>query len=299
MKTWPVFLFLISVLSLAAAEPPMPPSPIAEFRTWLKSSSAERQVALAKRSPGSRAKIEEKITEYMALPPAERELKLSATEFQWYLKPLLKMPSGPARNAAVAKVPPLWQPMILKRLGEWDRMPPNLKKDALDQELVVEYLSTPPHKQEAILQSLTTEERSALMQRLGRWEILPAAARTRVNERLREFFELEPQKQQEALNSFSDAERKSIEQTLQAFRGLSRAQQELCITSFGQFATKFAAMDRPNQIAFLKNVDRWQEMSQQERDTWRKVVTIVPPMPPLPVPPPPMPGGPLPSPSRQ
>ncbi|HUS37315.1 MAG TPA: DUF3106 domain-containing protein [Verrucomicrobiae bacterium] len=299
MKTWPVILFLLSALSLTAAEPPMPPSPIAEFRTWLKSSPAERQVALAKRSPGSRARIEEKIAEYMALPPVERELKLSATEFQWYLKPLLKTPAGATRDASVAKVPPLWQPMIMKRLGDWDRMPANLKKDALDHELVVEYLSTPPHKQEAILRSLTTEERSVLMQRLGGWEILPAAARARVNERLREFFELEPQKQQEALNNFSDSERKSIEQTLQAFRGLTRAQQELCITSFGQFAAKFAAMDRPDQIAFLKNVDRWQEMSQQERDTWRKVVAIVPPMPPLPLPPPPMPGGQRSSPSEQ
>ena len=298
MKTWPVILFLLSALSLAAAEPPLPPSPIAEFRTWLKSSPQERQVALATRSPGSRARIEQKIAEYMALPPVERELKLSATEFQWYLKPLLKM-SGSTRDGAVVKVPPLWQPMIMKRLADWDKMPANLKKAALDHELVVEYLSTPAHKQEAILRSLTPEERSGLMQRLGGWQILPAAARTGLNERLREFFELEPQKQHQALNNFSDTERKSIEQTLQSFRGLTRAQQELCINSFAQFTAKFAAMDRTNQIAFLKNVDRWQEMSQLERDTWRKVVAIVPPMPPLPVPVPPSPAPPQSSPVPQ
>jgi hypothetical protein len=295
MKAAALIVFLVSALCGTAAEPPMPPSPIAEFRTWLKSSPDERNVALAKRSPGSRAKIEEKIAEYMALPPVERELKLTATEFQWYLKPLLKMPAGPARTAAVAKVPPPWQPMIIQRLSDWDRMPANLRKEALDHELVVEYLSTPAHKQEAILRSLTPEQRSALMQRLERWQILPATARTRVNERLREFFELDPQKQQEALNDFSDAERKSIEQTLQSFRSLSRAQQDLCIISF----SKFAAMDRTNQIAFLKNVDRWREMSQEERDTWRKVVAVVPPMPPLPIPAPPVPGGALRSPPQQ
>jgi hypothetical protein len=54
-------------------------------------------------------------------------------------------------------------------------------------------------------------------------------------------------------------------------------------------------MSRPEQIAFLKNAERWQAMSQNERDMWRKVVAIVPPMPPTPIQAPPIPTLPLPA----
>src|SRR5688572_2980239 len=130
MKATSVIFFLFCAVTAFAAEPPMPPSPIAEFRTWLN-SPAERQVALAKRSPQRRAEIEKKIADYLALPPMERNLKLSATEFQWYLKQLMKMSPGPARDSAVGNVPAPWQPMIMQRLEDWDKMPVNLKTNAL------------------------------------------------------------------------------------------------------------------------------------------------------------------------
>lgn len=293
MKANSVILFLFCAVAAFAAEPPLPPSPIAEFRGWLNSPE-QRKIALAKRSPETRAAIQKKIDAYLAMPPSEREMKLTATEFQWYLKPLLKMQPGSSRDAAVAKVPVLWQPMVMHRLTAWDKMPLNLKTNALAHQLVVEYVSTPAHKQEAVLRSLSSEERAALMERLARWQILPASTRARFDERLREFFAFERPKREEVLDNFTPAERASMAQTLQAFGQLSREQREVCINSFSQFAGKFAAMDRTNQIAFLKNADRWQEMSQEERDTWRKVVAIVPPMPPLPIPQPPMPGAPLP-----
>ena len=44
------------------------------------------------------------------------------------------------------------------------------------------------------------------------------------------------------------------------------------------------------RVAFIKNVERWQEMTPVERDMWREVVNTVPPMPQLPAPEPPMPG---------
>jgi hypothetical protein len=288
-STWLILLVVCALVR--AAEPPMPPSPVQEFRNWLRSDE-ERKVALATRSPESRAAIQRKIDEYMKLPPAEREMKLTATEFQWYLKPLLKMAAGPARNAEVIKVPVLWQPMIMQRLSEWDKVSPKLKQEAFEHQLVVEYVSTPAHKQQAVLRSLSEEERKALAQRLGRWQMLPATARARMDDRLREFFALDSAQRQETLNNFSPAERKRMELTLQAFSALTREQREVCIRSFAQFAGKFASMTDAEKVAFLKNVDRWQEMSQEERDTWRQVVAIVPPMPPIPLPPisgPPMP----------
>jgi hypothetical protein len=50
-------------------------------------------------------------------------------------------------------------------------------------------------------------------------------------------------------------------------------------------------MNDAEKFAFVKNADRWQEMSQKDRDMWRKIVAIVPPMPPLPVQLPPNPPG--------
>jgi len=283
-----IFLCLSGVAPAQPIEPPMPPSPIATFREWLKQSPEERKIALARRSEPSRKLIEQKLEEYNSLPPAERNRRLDATELQWYVTRLLKMPKA-KRDLAVRQVPIFWQPMIMERFAAWDKISPELQKEAVEHELVVEYLSTPADQQAVILKSLSEGEREALTRRIDRWRILPATERARLDHRVDEFFKMQPEKQEKTLNDFSAAERKSMEETLQAFRNLTPEQREICIKSFAQFAEKFAAMDRTNQIAFLRNAERWQEMSQKERNMWRKVVAIVPPMPPLPVLMPPVP----------
>jgi hypothetical protein len=285
MKSFAIILLLCFAVNLAAAEtiqPPMPPSPIAEFRGWLKQSPEDRQLALAKRSDQSRRLIKQKLDEYSALSEAERERRLNATELQWYVTHLLKMPKA-RRDAAVREAPPLWQPMILERLTAWDKMPPGLQKEALDHQMVVEYLSTPASQRESMLRSLPSAERAALSERIEQWKILPAVERSRLDERVNEFFNMNRERQQRALDSFSDTDRKSMQDALDAFRVLNPQQRDLCIKAFAQFADRFAAMSRPEQIAFLKNAERWREMSPKEREMWRKVVAVVPPMPPWPV----------------
>src|SRR5687768_12316874 len=284
-----LIVFCANLLGAEPMQPPLPPSPIAEFRGWLTQSPEERKVALAKRSEKSRQMLERKIEEYSALPAIERERRLSASEMQWYLTRLLHMPKS-QRDRAMQRVPVPWQPMVMERLAQWDKMSAEVRKQALDHKLVVEYLSTPTNQQRAVLRSLNTQERDALMQRIEAWKILPAFERERMDERLNDFFNTNPAKQAETLNSFTAAERQIMAKTLDAYRGLTPQQRELCIQSFAQFTTRFAAMKRQEQIAFLKNVERWQEMSQEQRDMWREVVSIVPPMPELPQPQPPVPG---------
>lgn len=275
-------------------DPPMPPSPIAQFRAWLTNSPETLQVALAARSPRSRRAIEDKIREYKSLTPEERERRLTATELQWYVTYLTPL-ARPQRNIALRQVPVIWQPMVMERLAAWDKMSPELQNEARSHPLVMEYVSAPADKKEVVLKSLSAEQNSALRQRLARWQFLPAMERTRLNERLDEFFSMPSEKQQRTLNNFSDAERKNMEKTLESFRTLSREQRDVCIKSFAQFAQKFAAMDEAEKIVFLKNAERWQEMSPSDRDMWRQIVAIVPPMPPVPAPRPPTP--PLPRPS--
>ena len=286
-----IFLFALSVDVFAAdlIEPVMPPSPIAEFRGWLTNSPEVRKVALAKRSAANRQMIERKIQVYINLDPAERERRLTATELQWYVSQLVKITDKARRDAALMQVPVLWQPMVMERMATWDRMSTDLQQAALAHQLVMEYVSTPADKQDAILKSLSGTNSAALRQRVAQWQILPAVERARLDERLGEFFRLPADKQQQTLNSFSEDERTNMEKTLESFRTLSREQREVCIRSFAQLAQRFASMNDAEKFAFIKNADRWQEMSQKDRDMWRKIVAIVPPMPPIPVPRPPIP----------
>lgn len=295
-----IFTFIIDVATTLAqpVEPPMPPSPIAQFRAWLTNSPQNLNIALATRSPRSRQAIEDKIREYKSLAPEERERRLTATELQWYVTYLTPLPPA-QRNTVLRQVPVIWQPMVMERLAAWDKMSPELQNEARAHPLVMEYVSAPADKKEVVLKSLSDDQNAALRQRLAQWQFLPAVERTRLDERLGEFFSMPAEKQQRTLNNFSDAERKNMEQTLASFRALSPEQREICIKSFAQFAQKFAAMDRSEQIAFLKNAQRWQDMSQKERDMWRQIVAIVPPMPPVSMPLPPLPSVPKTSVNRQ
>jgi hypothetical protein len=280
------FIFVATAVTFAAEpiEPPMPPSPIAEFRGWLKKSPQERKVALARRSEKSRATLESKLQEYSKMPEAERERRLGALELRWYLRQLLMM--TPARRAeALASVPDPWKPIVQVRLEQWDRIPAELQKEVLAHETLVQFLSTPAQQRAMILDSLSSEERRALEGRVVRWKISPVVERQRLDNRLGQFFSLDSEKQKQTLDQFSDEERKEMETTLQTFRGLTPEQRQLCINSF----SKFANMSREEQMTFLKNAERWQAMSQQERETWRQVVAIAPPMPVVEAPVPPQP----------
>jgi hypothetical protein len=294
MKRAFTILAIVCVARFAGAqpvEPPLPPSPIAAFREWLKQSPEQRTVALAKRSEQSRKAIEGKLRDYSALSPEERERRLNATELQWYVTQLLQLPKQ-NRALAAQQAPVLWQPMILERLAAWDKLSPELQKEALEHRTVMEYLSAPADQQSTFLKTLSLQDRDSLVRRIDRWKTLPAVEREKLDQRVDEFFRMQPDKQQQTLNSFSESERQNMNQTLQAFRALSPEQRDLCVRSFSQFAEKFGAMDRTNQIAFLRNAERWQEMSQKDRDMWRKIVAVVPPMPPLPIDFPPMPRAP-------
>ena len=67
-----------------------------------------------------------------------------------------------------------------------------------------------------------------------------------------------------------------MEQTLQAFEKLSPAQRLTCIRSFQRF-TEITPAERAQ---FLKNAELWKKMSPDDRQTWRMLVTRLPPLPP-------------------
>jgi len=69
-----------------------------------------------------------------------------------------------------------------------------------------------------------------------------------------------------------------MEKTLKTFDGLPPAQRGRCLRAF----TQFASMSQQDRAEFLKNAERWSQMSPADRQAWRDLVVNVPVWPPLP-----------------
>jgi hypothetical protein len=274
----PVILFSAST----NAVPPHQTAPVEFFRALLVMTPEERGQQLVIYPPPIRERLVAKIQEYEQLGPNERELRLRATELRWYLLPLLRE-SPTNRAVQLAQVPDDLRDLVKSRLGLWTLLPPPLQQEFLDNERALRYFahvdstngpptpggweSTPPDSD------------------LARWNALSENERKAIAGRVNHFFELTPEEKQETLNTLSDAEREQMGQTLQAFDNLTAEQRTECIRAFA----KFASMNAAEKQEFLKNAERWSQMSPEERQTWRDLVANVPqwpPMPPVPPPPP-------------
>jgi hypothetical protein len=237
-------------------------SPVAYFRNLLSLSPKERADFLANRPPEIRARILAKVSEYEALDPDERELRLRATELRWFLMPLLQ--TAPTnRDQQLAQVPDDVRPLVKDRLTQWDILPPPLKQEFLDNDRALEYFARlqPPGNPLA-------EER-----------------RQKVSEQFNQFFELTPEEKEKTLNTLSADERAQMEKTLQSFGEMPAQQRLECVQNYA----KFASMSDTDRAEFLKNAERWSQMSPAERQAWRDLVANVPQWPPLPQMAPPMP----------
>ena len=96
--------------------PPLPQSPVVLFRQLLAMTPKERADSLTNRAPEGRARILDKVNEYLAMDPNERELRLRATELRWYLMPLFQ--TAPAdREASLAQVPDELRELVKSRLA--------------------------------------------------------------------------------------------------------------------------------------------------------------------------------------
>jgi hypothetical protein len=250
-------------------------APVGFFRALLVMAPEEREQQLAIYPPPIREGLFAKIQEYEQLDPNERELRLRATELRWYLLPLLRE-SPTNRAAQLAQIPDDVRDLVQTRLDEWKILPGPLQQEFLDNERVLRYFArvgstngapapgdwghTPPESD------------------LARWKDLSEDQRKQIAARVNHFFELTPDEKQETLNTLSDAEREQMGQTLQAFANLPAWQRTECIHAFA----KFASMNAAEKQEFLKNAERWSQMSPAERQTWRDLVVNVPQWPPMP-----------------
>src|SRR5580658_2569921 len=108
-------------------------TPVAYFRGLLGMTPAERERVLADKSAEKRRQVLAKVKEYEALPREVREARLVQTDLHWRLLQLL--PLNPAqRKARLQEVSPLYQPMLLAPLAQWDSLPADMRKALLEKE---------------------------------------------------------------------------------------------------------------------------------------------------------------------
>ena len=277
--------------------PPAPSSPVTYFRQLLAMTPKERANSLTNRAPEARARILDKVREYQALAPDERELRLHATELRWYLTPLFKI--APAdREASLAQVPGELRDLVKSRLAQWDALSPQSRRNFWTTSgrciiLAHEFENDAP---------VTGIQRGPTDAEQARSRRSPRTSGEKIADAFNQFFEFTPEETQRALNTLSTAEREQMEKTLEAFNKLPPAQRAQCIRAF----TEFASMSPSDRAEFLKNAESWSKMPPKERQAWRILVAEVPTWPPLPptllmppVPPPLPPNNPRPAPRTQ
>jgi hypothetical protein len=184
------------------------------------------------------------------------------------------------RAERLASIPLDYRNDVEARLKQWDLLPLELQRKMLEQEWTIYYFfhlkSSTPAQQRAIKEGLPADRREKLDKELVRLQSLPPQQQQRMFENFREFFELPPGEKQKTLDTLSDSERREMEKTLQAFEQLPPEQRRICISSF----RRFASMTPEERAQFLRNADHWKEMSAADRQTWRTLVTRLPPLPP-------------------
>jgi hypothetical protein len=240
----------------ALSQGPLAKSPVERFRELLAMPSTERLEFLTVHP--NRSRILEKIAEYESLDPEEREMRLKVTELRWYLLPLLEAPAT-NRPALLAQIPPAMRELVEPRLRRLTILPPQLRQALLTNEQVVGYVIEPGSAPDTS-PALTEDQRRKL------------------SESFNKLLELTPTEKVKALRTLSDAERRQMEKTLQAFEKLPEDRRDRCVRSFATFATLSAA----EQQEFLKNAERWSQMSPAERQTWNELVSLAPSFAPLP-----------------
>ena len=264
----------------AATSAPAPSLPGPQvFRELLGLNSTELDRALASIAEPARNRLRDKLREYAALAPDEREARLRATELRWYLVPLMRTPPT-NRVAQLAFVPDEYRTLVEERLKLWDLLKPEIQRQVQGSEwtirYVVQFQSASASQNPSITNDLTLPQREKLEQQLASWRALPPDKRQRMCDRFQQFFELSPREKEKILSALPDAERVEMDKTLQAFEKLPTERRSLCVSSFRDFAN----MTPEERARFLKNAERWKKMPPADRQTWRTLVTKLPPLPP-------------------
>jgi hypothetical protein len=267
------------------AQPPLPPvikSPIDYFRDLLAAKPGEREKLLAGKPEDHRQVLENSIRAYEVLRPDERELRLRTMEFRFHLTSMLR--TAPSNRVERLKtVPERERPLIEERLKIWDRFTPEEQKEALENERKIRVLSavgsgSPPRPDS--LTGVASNQVRQIEKQLIYWQTLPEGRRDQIQRNFNALFELTDSETIKELNPtpLSDEERALMQKSLDRFQKLSPLQRSQCVRGFD----KLAALSPAERRQFLVSAQEWQKMKAEDRESWRRLVSRVPQLPPLP-----------------
>ena len=281
-------LLMLMPPGLALAQTPLPipspsGSPVHFFRELLSMSEAERTQALADKPETKRRVLLAKIREYNALPDAEREHRLQRLELPAYLLPLMNA-SPEFRAHRLPAIPEPYRNVVEARLQQWDRLPETQKKEVMTNQVVLQYFFRPAVLEMPVLQNtnrlsiMPPPLRAKLESGLKRWLVLSDAERQALTTQFKEFISRETSDREKILQSFPQPRQSELKGALQALATLPPDQLDECLAGFH----KLAQLNPNHRLQFILNLQRWQTMTAQERNAWRRMVSRVnqPPRPP-------------------
>ncbi len=257
---------------------------IAYFRELLSAKPEDREKLLSGKAPEVRNFLEKNIRRYEALAPEERELRLRTMELRYHVTALVRTPAT-NRVQRLASVPENLRPLVEDRLKYWDTLSPDLQKIALQNEvadrIVVPQSGSGANLPPSPFNRPASNQIVQIERQLVRWQSLPEGRREQIQRNFTTLFEFSDEEKAKAqLQSLplSAEERELMEKTIADFKKLPVAARELCMRNF----PKFAELSPEERRQFLYNAQEWQKMSSTDRETWRKLVSKVPRLPPLP-----------------
>ncbi len=259
-------------------------SPFAVFKKIVSLPETKREAAVGKLKISSerhRKIVQAKVSEYAAMPEAERNRKLDALDFRWHLMPLMKATKADRANR-LASVPERFRADIEQRLIGWDQLDDGIRADLLKNESFFRYLSSFGRGRQSrvaltnYMKKMPIRLREGLEGRLKNWREKPKPDRRRMTHQFHQFFDMPVAEQERTLRLLSSRERVGMEASLAQFKAMSRSQRDLVIRSF----EKLANMSQRERAAFFRNTERWNGMTDAERKKWRTLVTQMPPLPP-------------------
>ena len=282
-------LLLATTVEAATAPPPLPPlpvSPVATFRELMALPPPAQEVALQRRPEAQRAVLRARLEEYARLPEAVREERLRATDLYWHLNQLMRRAPG-ERADLLRQSPADLREVLTERLALWDRLPESDRDALLAHDRAVRYLARtatgrtpplPPVVQKPV-RTLSPPMPPLPVRAARDWvqlQSLSPAQRSHLRERWERWVDLSPGAVERLTNELPAEDRERLAQVLQRFAALPAGQRRACLESF----SRLTSLPASDLVDFLRHAQRWEELSAEERESWRQVAVKLPPLPP-------------------